>query len=148
MPQYFFHLRSTAATQRDEFGSEFSDIEAAYLDTCQAISGIAADLSRACCNPEPYVFDITDEAGQVLMEVPFTEMLNRGQTPLKPERPASQWKPLPEVERCQRLAGEIAEQTETLRETIQQSHALVARSRAARGWSLDQVLGCPPKPAS
>jgi hypothetical protein len=139
MPQYFFHLRSTAATQRDELGSEFSDLDAAYLDTCQAITDMAADFSTACCNPEPYVFDIADGTGRVLMQVPFGEMLNRGQKPHKPVPPSPKWKALPEVERCQRLAGDLAEQVAALRSTIQQSRALVAQSRSAKRWRLHQT---------
>ena len=139
MPQYFFHLRSTAATQRDELGSEFSDLDAAYLDTCQAITGMAVDLSNACCNPKPYVFDITDAAGRVLMQVPFGEMLNRGQEPERPAQPSLRWQSLPEVERCQRLAGELAEEIARLRDTVQQSRALVAQARSAKRWRLHQT---------
>jgi hypothetical protein len=132
MPQYFFHLRSTAATQRDELGSEFSDLDAAYLDTCQAITGMAADLSNACCNAEPYVFDITDMEGKLLMEVPFTEMLNRAEKPQKPALPSPERTVPPEVERARRLAVEIAEQVRTLQESVRRSRALVAQPGNAR----------------
>src|SRR3978361_422311 len=107
MPQYFFHLRSTATTQRDELGSEFSDLDAAYLATCQAITGMALDLSNACGAPKPYVFDIPDAAGRVLMQVPFGEMLNRGQKPERPAQPSLRWESLPGGGRGQRLGGGV-----------------------------------------
>ncbi|GJE46899.1 DUF6894 family protein [Methylobacterium soli] len=143
MPQYFFHLRSRAATQRDEIGSEFSDLDAAYLDTCQAITSMAAELSHACFNPEPYAFDITDQDGKLLMEVPFTEMLNRARTAPSPPPPPSEPAVPPQVARARRLAGEIADQVKTLRRNLLQSCALVAQPRIATGLHQSPDAGDP-----
>src|SRR3954469_10982184 len=139
MSTYFFHLRSTAATTRDEIGTEFTDLDAAYLDTCETIIGMAADMTNAGCNSTPYVFDITDAAGTLLMEVPFTEMLNKGEKPQRPAAATPRKQVPPEVLRAQRLADEIAERMTALQNTIRQSRILVARSRTARRWSLHQT---------
>ena len=130
MPKFFFNLRNTAFLQPDELGTEFPDLDAAYLDACVAVMGMAADMERGGCNPLPFVFEIMDERGQLLLEVPFTEMLNAGEKPRKPTPQTARRQPSPQVERSQRLACEILDRITALQETVRQSRILVARSRS------------------
>lgn len=78
MPRFYFHLRGPKGLDRDSEGLELAGVEAAYLGACQAIPGMSADLVHEAENPIRYSFEITDESGTVLMEVPFAEILDRG----------------------------------------------------------------------
>src|SRR5215475_13846133 len=78
MPRFFFNLSSQGNFSPDETGTEFSSLEAAYFDTCDAILDMAIEKLRARQNPAEDVFEIGDEQGNVLMEVPFSEVLSPG----------------------------------------------------------------------
>jgi hypothetical protein len=75
MPRFFFNLSSQDHVSKDEIGTEFSSLEAAYLNTCDAILDIAFEKLRARQDPAKDKFEITDEQEHVLMEVPFSEVL-------------------------------------------------------------------------
>ena len=105
MPHFYFHLRTPAGWERDQDGLDFIGLEAAYLDACRTIPDMAADLVRRKHDPLPYGFEIADEAGQLLMEVPFSEVLASGHKPRQPIRPALPQKAQAEMERTVRLIG-------------------------------------------
>ncbi|MES5488300.1 hypothetical protein QMZ05_36640 [Bradyrhizobium sp. INPA03-11B] len=75
MPRFFFNLTSHGNVTLDETGTEFPSLEAAYIDTCQAILDIAFEKLRARQDPATDSFEITDEQRSVLMLVPFCEVL-------------------------------------------------------------------------
>ena len=87
MPLFRFHVRSLAGLERDDTGLEFPDLETAYLEACHTIPEMAADLVREGLNPMSHTFEITDAAGQVLIEVPFAERLRDGRPLRRPKRP-------------------------------------------------------------
>jgi hypothetical protein len=70
MPRFFFNLRSSGV---DEIGTEFSSLEAAYLDVCDAILQIAFEKLRSRQDPSKDMFEIADGQREVLMQVPFLE---------------------------------------------------------------------------
>ncbi|GJE49964.1 hypothetical protein GOFOIKOB_3005 [Methylobacterium tardum] len=88
MPRFYFHLRGPNGLERDYTGLEFASIEAAYLEAYRTVPGLGADLAAQRMDPARYVFEITDPAGRLLMEVPFTEVLNRGCKPVAPRSPS------------------------------------------------------------
>ena len=75
MPRFFFNLRSQGDVSIDEIGTEFSSLEAAYLDACNAILQIAFEKLQARQDPSEDVLEIADGQRQVLMQVPFLEVL-------------------------------------------------------------------------
>jgi hypothetical protein len=75
MPRFFFNLRSQGDVSIDEIGTEFSCLEAAYLDACDAILQIAFDKLRSRQDPSRDTFEIADRERKVLMQVPFVEVL-------------------------------------------------------------------------
>ncbi|WP_132254575.1 DUF6894 family protein [Methylobacterium segetis] len=77
MPWFYFHLRTPDGLDRDEIGLELIGIEAAYLDACRAIPMMADELLEKKVDPRCCCFEITDRAGQALLELPFTEILDR-----------------------------------------------------------------------
>ena len=75
MPRFFFNLRSQGDVSVDAIGTEFSSLEAAYLDACNAILQIAFEKLQARQDPSEDVFEIADGQRTVLMQVPFLEVL-------------------------------------------------------------------------
>lgn len=79
MTVFYAHLRTATDTRRDEIGIEFVDLDAAYLDVCKAIPDSARDLLREGKDPMACAYAIHDEAGRLLMDVPFTDVLSSGE---------------------------------------------------------------------
>ena len=75
MPHFFFNYTSGGATSVDDVGTDFPSVEAAYLDACKGALDIAFEKLRARQDPTTDSFEITDEAQNQLMQVPFSEVL-------------------------------------------------------------------------
>ncbi|GEP05692.1 DUF6894 family protein [Methylobacterium oxalidis] len=85
MPHFYLHFRTPLGIHRDDEGSTFADLDAAYLSVCETIPDIAADLWRSSlrkpgADPFACAFEITDAAGRILMDVPFLEILDPART--------------------------------------------------------------------
>jgi len=130
MPHFYFHLRTPAGLKSDKDGMDFVDLETAYLEAYLAIPDMSADLVRQKRNPLPYAFEIADEAGRLLMEVPFAEFL-RDPKPRRPAMAALVPKAQAERERTARLIASIREVQTTLMATLHETQELVARARGA-----------------
>ena len=75
MPHFFFNYTSGGATSVDDVGTDFSSVEAAYLDACKGALDIAFEKLRARQDPTTDSFEIIDDEQNVLMQVPFSEVL-------------------------------------------------------------------------
>lgn len=75
MALFFFHLVSPGNYEADDTGSEFPDIEAAYLGGRDAVIEMIADMLRRRLDPGRFQFEISDDQGRFLMELPFSEVL-------------------------------------------------------------------------
>lgn len=87
MPRFFFHLLSSDGRHRDEIGFDFANAEAAYLEAYRTIPALAADMLERGCDPMAAAFEIADEKGQVVFQIPFTERVRspgRGTTTVAP----------------------------------------------------------------
>jgi len=75
MRRYFLHVRDGASLITDDQGMELPDLGAARQ---QALAAAREIISQAVLKGEPLdgrVFEIADEAGTVLLLVPFSEAL-------------------------------------------------------------------------
>ncbi|WP_336490633.1 DUF6894 family protein [Methylobacterium nigriterrae] len=129
MPCYYFHLRTAAGLQRDEEGLAFPSLEAAYLDVCRAVTTMGAELVQRGQNPTRHVFEITDAAGRLLMKVPFSEMLSKGERPQRPVSPALALRAQAEKARTRHLIARVQEEREALHATLSQTQKLLVRLR-------------------
>lgn len=75
MPRFFFHFTSQDDVIRDEIGTVFPSLEAAYLDGCQSALEMSIDKLRIRDDPTNDSVEITDESGRVLLSIPFLEVL-------------------------------------------------------------------------
>jgi hypothetical protein len=75
MPRYFFHLRCAENEVLDSSGADLRDPDEAW----EAAQATARDLMES--EPQAAVnwlgchFEVTDEAGQIVFELPFTEVV-------------------------------------------------------------------------
>lgn len=76
MPTFFFHFNDGHQTSPDELGLYFPDLEAAYLEVCATIPSMAQDILINRKDPLAASYTITDQRGQILMTVPFTDVLS------------------------------------------------------------------------
>src|SRR5262245_12369606 len=114
MPLYFFHLYGPEGCSRDEVGIEYPNVEAAYLGAHQAALDISLDLLRRRTDPNRHSFEIMDQDGEVLFELPFSEVI-------QPARHA-----LPPAE----LHAKINLQRERAGRALSELHQSVERTRA------------------
>jgi hypothetical protein len=75
MPRFFFNLSSEGNVSIDETGMDFPSLESAYLDACEAILEIGIEKLRTRKDPSKDMFEIADGQRNVLMQVPFFEVL-------------------------------------------------------------------------
>ena len=75
MARFFFNHCSAGNVSVDEIGTEYPSIEAAYLDTYDAMLEIAFEKLRTRHDPAQDAFEIMDGQGHLLMHVPFSEVL-------------------------------------------------------------------------
>jgi hypothetical protein len=80
MPHFFFNHITENSIIVDDVGTEFSSLEAAYLDTCQAALAIAFEKLRSRQDPTTDSFEIFDDKQNLLMHVPFSEVLRPAAT--------------------------------------------------------------------
>lgn len=73
--RYFFNIRDGEKTERDLEGSEFDTLELAIDDAQMAAREIMAGRVLAGYEPDGQSFDIVDEDGRVLANVPFRSAL-------------------------------------------------------------------------
>lgn len=73
--RYFFNIRDGEKTERDFEGSEFDTLELAIDDAQMAAREIMAERVLAGYEPDGQSFDIVDEDGRVLANVPFRSAL-------------------------------------------------------------------------
>ena len=128
---FYFHLRTPEKQERDDIGLELAGIEAAYLEACRTVPEMSADLVRQEKNPVRYAFEITDRAGKLLMEVPFTEVLDRGRKPIAPFSTQHFRRAAAEMARTAQLISSIDAERAALRATLTETRRLLALSRQA-----------------
>ena len=73
MPDFFIDLRTPEGLERNDVPVPFVGLEAAYLDACEAIPALTAELVQEGRDPSGCVFEIRDAARRLVMEVPFSE---------------------------------------------------------------------------
>ena len=114
MPRFFINHTSPNEICVDDIGMEFSSLEAAYLDTCEAALAIAFEKLRERQDPASDAFEIIDEEQNVLMQVPFSEVLRPAAMTTKQENTLAFENCRRQAARNRRLKDEIrAELTRT-----------------------------------
>ena len=107
MPHFFFDLFTSKHFERDAEGLPFDSLEAAYLSASQAAVDISIDMLRERKDPSGYRFEVRDSDGQVVLELPFSEVLRAGRTAKPPALPG-QAQLQASLERNRKLKADLA----------------------------------------
>lgn len=129
MPRFYFHLRTPAGRDEDDIGLELAGIEAAYLEAHRAVPALSAELAYEEADPARYAFEITDASGNLLMEVPFAEVLDRRRKAIPPPSAARSRRAACEMERTANLITAIGKERAALQTTLAETRRLMALSR-------------------
>ena len=132
MPLFFFNHSSAGSVCVDDLGTEFPSLEAAYLDTCDAVLDMAFEKLRTQQDPEDDSFDIIDVEGHLLMHVPFSEVLRPRPAPKLPtvhrgHRAIAACRR--EIVRSQLLKTELHAEFEKIQSTLDIIKTTLARTR-------------------
>ena len=133
MPRFFFHLRSPAGLEQDEIGLDLDGVERAYLDAYATIPAMGVDLLLGKSNPYRHAFEIMDEEGHLLMEVPFSEALDEGRKPLPLDARRHWSKAKAEMEQTARLIASIQAEQTALQSTLAETKRLLAEANKVLG---------------
>lgn len=139
MPLFFFHLRTARGLEEDEAGAPFPDVEAAYIDVCRAIPEMLEELLGEGHDPMRCAFEIADERGRLLMDVPFAERLTRAAARPRPEAARA-----PDhaamLDAVSSLSASTAARARALHRSIVETRREVARTaEALNGSFLDRI---------
>ncbi|QRM33911.1 hypothetical protein [Microvirga sp. VF16] len=135
MPRFLFHLRGGPNSfSPDDSGLELPDTEAAYLEAFKAAKDMAQEWLRSGHNPRSYAFEVMNAAGELVLELPFSEVLDHqaGHRPVKLSRSVRTAKK--RGKRMLRLTAEVARQVEMAQENVRRSQELL------RGFGKSSVI--------
>jgi hypothetical protein len=128
MPRFHFHLRSGAGLSRDEDGLEFPDLETAYLEAFRAARDLWIEMLFTRRDPMVCVFEITDGCDRLLLQLPFTEVLDCAQKrPRKPKRSRADQACAPAY-RTVSLAAALSAEVEAARANVARCRTLLEQS--------------------
>ena len=75
MPRYFFHLRCQETDVRDASGADLRDPDQAWVAARATARDLMQMPSNADVNWLSCHFEVTDGAGEIVFELPFTEVV-------------------------------------------------------------------------
>lgn len=131
MPLYFFNLREGQKLSLDDTGTEFADLDLAYLDAFRAAGEIWLEMASHGQDGSTQSFEITDTVGRLLVELPFSEILHaraRSKPRLSPESQMSASYAAKAKSRA--LAEDLARLVAVAQQTMEQTHFVLRRSRS------------------
>jgi hypothetical protein len=140
MPRFYFHLAAPGLIDEDEVGIDTLDLDSAYLEACEAIPGVIAEMLDAGHDPSQVEFRIADAFGVVLMEVPLFERVKRRRAGPPEAGPAGR-KADALIERAASLTRQIRQRAALLRETMAKAEREAERLRRIRAELAALVSG-------
>ena len=128
--RFFFALSGGGDPSPDEIGAEFDSLDSAYLEGCRAALEISFDMLRDRIDPSAMKFEISDDQGTLLIDLPFEEVLRPG---ARRSRPSSNSRPPRDpgskTQRGTRIGAELAELRFQTASTLASSREVLARAR-------------------
>lgn len=118
MARFFFHLATGQDYERDDLGSEHCDANQAYLEAFETAQQIVVDLIREHRHPGSHRFDICDEQGRMVFQLPFSEIVGH--------RIGAQ-EAVESVQRGNRLATQVRDQIITARNELETLRAVLSK---------------------
>lgn len=133
MPIFHLNLRDNGTLWPDQDGAEFASLDEAYLEAFAGAQEMWTPRLRDRKSPLSCAFEIADSAGNVLVTLPFSEVLESCYgNPLAGRTPRAVGIALSVVERSRSLRSEFSDQLKAIEETMGSTRRLLARFPATR----------------
>ena len=120
MPQFFFNFRDEHGLDRDGEGLDLPDLDAAYMEAFEAAKEMWVEAIRDMRNPMRQSFEIVDADDNVLIVVPFGEVI----ASLKG---APDQHPAKTAHRAAKLTAEVRQAVATAHERLREATSLLAQ---------------------
>jgi len=133
MPRFFFHLRGGPnGLSPDDCGVSLPDVDAAYLEAFQTAKEMAEEWLRKGRNPRLYAFEVVNAAGELVLELPFFEVLDHQAGRRLAKLPRSIRMARERGERMMRLTAEVTQQVRIAQENLRRSRELLGHLKRAK----------------
>ena len=76
MPRFFFDFHQGADRRPDTEGIEFASVEQAYLEAVRAVQDMWSEFLRQRQDPRRCVFEICNDQHELLLVLPFREVMD------------------------------------------------------------------------
>jgi hypothetical protein len=126
MPKFYFHLRRGRELVPDEHGDILADVETAYLHAFAAAKELWTLTLARRDDPTSYCFEVTDEQGRFIFQLPLAEVLESSRKGHKRVTPTEVRKLL---ERNRLLHESLIEQIKRTRSSIDRTYDLLRTLR-------------------
>jgi len=128
MPRFYFHLATPAGRLVDDVGGECASAETAYLEARQSALEIYAEAMRRGEPPVKNCFEICDEAGAVVIELPFTELF-KSPPPLQASVEVTEMRIAETVRRSREFHAAVCESVTQVRTALATTRSLLESCR-------------------
>ncbi len=129
IPRFFFDHQGEHGLEPDEVGLELPDLDTAYLEAFRAATEVWIEALREVRNPGRERFEIRDAGGQLLLVLPFSEIIERGKGARRP--PSSFGALMEAMERTRNLQAEVGAQIDIAWSYIREARQALGRLDAA-----------------
>jgi hypothetical protein len=126
MAKYYFHLWTGGNYEMDAAGLDLESAESAYLEAYRAAQDLCGELIRERCAPATYRFEVADQSGRKIFDLPFSEIIE-----------ASAPRPLPLKRGSASSRGRLESATLALMKEIERVQVTMGKSRDALTRSRD-----------
>jgi len=125
MPRFFFDFRQGADRCADSEGTEFPNVEQAYLEAVKGAQDMWSELLRQRQDPRHCVFEVRNQSRELLFTLPFQEVMdNCIDRKVPPIRNAFD-NICETASRTKRVSEEFIDTMHTIRRTLAESRELV-----------------------
>ena len=128
MPLFYFDLATPGGLERDDLGVVFPGVEAAYVDACRAALEMSVDMLRERQDPGHHCFEVRDERAVLVLEIPFTEVLQPRRRVAAPHRLHRQIEAT--VRRSRQLRAEVHAELVRARRGLETAQKTLQRQRS------------------
>jgi hypothetical protein len=125
MPRFFFDFRQGADRCADAEGTEFVDVEQAYLEAVKGAQDMWSELLRQRQDPRHCVFEVRNGQRELLFVLPFHEVMENCHDRKTPPLRHTFDNVAEAAHRTKRVSEEFLETLHAMRRTLQESRQLI-----------------------
>jgi hypothetical protein len=125
MPRYFFDFRQGRDRCADAQGTDFANVEQAYLEAVKAAQDMWSELLRQRQDPRHCVFEVRNSKHELLFVLPFQEVMDSCFDRKVPPMRHIFENVTHTAHHTKRVSAEFLEQLHAVRRTLEESRTLL-----------------------